>query len=78
MTGVQTCALPICHKIKPGITGLAQSKGYRGETDEFEKLKNRVKLDLFYVNNWSFMLDLKIIYDTVMMVIRPERKSADR
>jgi len=58
------------HKIKPGITGLAQSKGYRGETDDFEKLKNRVKLDLFYVNNWSFMFDLKIIFDTVRMLFK--------
>lgn len=58
------------HKIKPGITGLAQSKGYRGETDDFEKLKNRVKLDLFYVNNWSFLFDLKIILDTVKMMFK--------
>jgi len=60
------------HKIKPGITGLAQSKGYRGETDDFEKKKNRVKLDLFYVNNWSFLLDIKIIFDTVKMVLKPQ------
>ncbi|MFM7079449.1 MAG: undecaprenyl-phosphate glucose phosphotransferase [Bacteroidota bacterium] len=58
------------HKIKPGITGLAQSRGYRGETDDFEKLKNRVKLDLFYVNNWTFLFDIKIIYDTVRMILR--------
>jgi Undecaprenyl-phosphate glucose phosphotransferase len=63
------------HKIMPGITGLAQSKGYRGETDDFEKLKNRVKFDLFYVNNWSFMLDLKIIYDTLVMIVRPKNGS---
>jgi Undecaprenyl-phosphate glucose phosphotransferase len=56
------------HKIKPGITGLAQSKGYRGETNEFDKLKNRVKFDLFYVNNWSFRLDIKIIWDTFLQL----------
>ncbi len=42
------------HQIKPGITGLAQSRGYRGETSGFEQKKNRVKLDLFYVKYWSF------------------------
>ncbi len=63
------------HKIKPGITGLAQSKGYRGETDEHEKKKNRVKLDLFYMNNWSFLFDLKIILNTIGIMIRPIYKS---
>ena len=58
------------HKIKPGITGLAQSKGYRGETDDTEKKKNRVKLDLFYVNNWSFFFDLQIIAETVVGMFR--------
>lgn len=57
------------HKIKPGITGLAQSKGYRGETGDHEKLKNRIKYDLFYVNNWSFILDLKIIWNTIVLVL---------
>jgi exopolysaccharide biosynthesis polyprenyl glycosylphosphotransferase len=60
------------HKIKPGITGLAQSKGYRGETGEHEKLKNRIKYDLFYVNNWSFLLDMKIIWKTIVLVSRKE------
>ena len=58
------------HKIKPGITGLAQSKGYRGETKELEKKKIRVKLDLFYINNWSFLFDLKIIFNTIIQIIR--------
>ena len=53
------------HQIKPGITGLAQSKGYRGETNDFEKKKNRVKLDLFYVRNWSLLMDVKIIFTTI-------------
>ncbi len=59
------------HKIKPGITGLAQSMGYRGETDEFEKKKNRVKLDLFYMNNWTFYFDMKIIVNTVVSILKP-------
>jgi Undecaprenyl-phosphate glucose phosphotransferase len=63
------------HKIRPGITGLAQSKGYRGETDELEKKKNRIKLDLFYINNWSFLFDIKIIFNTIFEVIRPMAKS---
>ncbi len=63
------------HKIKPGITGLAQSKGYRGETDEYEKKKNRLKLDLFYVNNWSFFFDLQIIGMTIIALFKPVSKS---
>jgi len=63
------------HKIKPGITGLAQSKGYRGETDELEKKKNRVKLDLFYMNNWSFFFDIQIIFTTVWTMFKPLYKS---
>lgn len=60
------------HKIKPGITGLAQSKGYRGETKELEKKKIRVKLDLFYINNWSFLFDLKIIFNTIIQIIKQD------
>lgn len=53
------------HHIKPGITGLAQAKGFRGETSNYDDIYNRVKLDLFYVRNWSFMLDIKIILETI-------------
>jgi putative colanic acid biosynthesis UDP-glucose lipid carrier transferase len=60
------------HKIKPGITGLAQSKGYRGETSAFEMKKNRVKLDLFYINNWTFIFDLKIIFNTIISIIKQD------
>lgn len=60
------------HKIKPGITGLAQTKGYRGETDDFEKLRNRVKMDFFYIKNWSFLFDLAIIVNTVLDMFRGE------
>lgn len=58
------------HHIKPGITGLAQTKGYRGETEDYEKRKNRVKMDLFYIKNWSFIFDLAIIVNTVLDIFR--------
>jgi len=57
------------HYIKPGITGLAQSKGFRGETSVLS-MKARVKLDRFYIENWSFLLDLKIIVATVISLVR--------
>ena len=63
------------HKIKPGITGLAQSHGFRGETSELDKKISRVKLDLFYMNNWSFFFDLKIIARTVWELFKPFTKS---
>ncbi len=56
------------HAVKPGITGLAQAKGYRGETAEFSAMSGRVRLDRFYVKNWSMFLDLKIIVLTVISI----------
>ncbi len=53
------------HKVKPGITGWAQVNGYRGETDELIKMEKRVEHDLWYIDNWSLGLDLKIIFKTV-------------
>lgn len=61
------------HAIKPGITGLAQVKGYRGEIDDFSLLQNRVRLDRFYVNNWSLILDIKIVLRTVLTVFEDHR-----
>ncbi len=52
------------HFVKPGITGLAQIKGYRGEIQNQEQLRNRIRLDKFYIENWSFMLDIEIIIKT--------------
>jgi putative colanic acid biosynthesis UDP-glucose lipid carrier transferase len=49
------------HRIKPGMTGLAQIMGCRGETDTLEKMQDRVKYDLEYINNWSPWLDMKIL-----------------
>ena len=53
------------HKVKPGITGLAQVNGLRGETDTVDKMKKRVELDLQYLQRWSVFLDLKIICETI-------------
>ncbi|MUJ37501.1 undecaprenyl-phosphate glucose phosphotransferase [Aliivibrio fischeri] len=53
------------HKIKPGITGLAQINGYRGETDTLDKMEKRVEYDIKYLQNWSLPMDLKIIFLTV-------------
>ncbi|MEL7146237.1 MAG: sugar transferase, partial [Bacteroidota bacterium] len=58
------------HAVKPGITGLAQAKGYRGETTQFSAMYGRVKLDRFYVKNWSLILDLKIIILTIFSIIK--------
>ncbi|MGF6747808.1 Undecaprenyl-phosphate glucose phosphotransferase [Paraburkholderia sp. MM5482-R1] len=53
------------YRIKPGITGWAQINGYRGETDRLEKMEGRVAHDLYYLRNWSFWLDMKIILATI-------------
>lgn len=58
------------HSVKPGITGLAQAKGYRGETTSLISMKNRVKLDRFYVENWSLLFDIKIILLTLSHLFR--------
>ena len=57
------------HRIKPGITGLAQISGYRGETDTLEAMQKRVELDLEYISNWSPLLDLKILFLTPFRLI---------
>ncbi len=54
------------HNVKPGITGWAQINGFRGPTDSDEKMRKRVEYDLFYIDNWSLWLDLKIIARTVL------------
>lgn len=54
------------HIVKPGITGWAQVNGFRGETDTHEKMLSRVEYDLYYVDNWSFFFDIKILLMTVL------------
>ncbi len=58
------------HRIKPGITGLAQINGYRGETDTLDKMKMRVEFDMQYINNWSFWLDIEILLKTLPALLR--------
>lgn len=63
------------HFIKPGITGLAQTNGFRGEVETEKDIINRVKYDIFYLENWSILLDIKIIITTVVNAIRGEEKA---
>ncbi|MGY3238609.1 MULTISPECIES: undecaprenyl-phosphate glucose phosphotransferase [unclassified Bradyrhizobium] len=58
------------HHVKPGITGWAQVKGYRGETARVEQMKGRLDCDLWYINNWSLLLDLKILMLTCLELSR--------
>ena len=55
------------HQVKPGVTGWSQVNGYRGEIKKLEDIQNRVKFDLWYIDNWSFMLDLRIIFKTMSL-----------
>lgn len=54
------------HKVKPGITGLAQLNGFRGETDTMSKVESRIKYDIAYIQNWSFWSDVKILWKTIL------------
>ena len=63
------------HFVKPGITGLAQIRGYRGEIEKESDIQNRIKFDIFYVENWSFILDIKIIVQTVLNAFKGEEKA---
>jgi|TARA_R100000479_G_scaffold165252_1_gene104437 putative colanic acid biosynthesis UDP-glucose lipid carrier transferase len=63
------------HFIKPGITGLAQVSGYRGEVETENDIINRVKYDIFYLENWSLFLDIKIVFQTVYNAIKGDKKA---
>lgn len=63
------------HVVKPGITGWAQVNGFRGLTDELWKMERRVEHDVWYIENWTFLLDLKIIVRTVMNVFQGEKNA---
>jgi Undecaprenyl-phosphate glucose phosphotransferase len=58
------------HRVKPGITGWAQVNGFRGETDTIEKIERRLAYDLYYIENWSLMLDIRILLLTLLVGIR--------
>jgi exopolysaccharide biosynthesis polyprenyl glycosylphosphotransferase len=60
------------HKVKPGITGWAQINGWRGETDTPEKIQRRVDHDIYYIENWSVLLDLYILLCTPLSLLRAE------
>ncbi|WP_297690726.1 exopolysaccharide biosynthesis polyprenyl glycosylphosphotransferase [uncultured Eudoraea sp.] len=63
------------HFVKPGITGLAQVRGYRGEIEKDSDIQNRIKFDIFYVENWSFFLDIKIIIQTILLGFSGDEKA---
>jgi putative colanic acid biosynthesis UDP-glucose lipid carrier transferase len=63
------------HVIKPGITGLAQVSGYRGEVQKESDIVNRIKFDIYYLENWSILLDIKIIFRTIVNSIKGEDKA---
>ncbi|MFD2917018.1 exopolysaccharide biosynthesis polyprenyl glycosylphosphotransferase [Psychroserpens luteus] len=63
------------HNVKPGITGLAQIKGYRGEIKLDKDIINRIKYDIFYIENWSILLDIKIIFKTIVNFIKGDDKA---
>jgi putative colanic acid biosynthesis UDP-glucose lipid carrier transferase len=63
------------HFIKPGITGLAQTKGFRGEVESDHDIIYRVKYDIFYLENWSLLLDIKIVMQTVYNALKGEDKA---
>ncbi len=69
----QIDAFMVRHLIKPGITGLAQIQGLRGGIGNVNEMKDRVNADVYYLSNWSFILDLKILFYTIWQVIFPSK-----
>ena len=63
------------HFSKPGITGWAQVTGFRGETKELWQMEERIHRDIWYIENWSFLLDLKIIAMTAIGFIKPDKNA---
>ena len=63
------------HFIKPGITGLAQVSGFRGEVEDDDFIKNRVKYDIYYLENWSILMDLRIVFKTVFDTLGGDDKA---
>ncbi|KAA2646233.1 undecaprenyl-phosphate glucose phosphotransferase, partial [Alistipes onderdonkii] len=63
------------HLIKPGITGWAQVTGYRGETHSLSQMEGRVRRDIWYLENWSLLLDIRIIFMTVWNALRQDENA---
>ncbi|KAA6342043.1 UDP-glucose:undecaprenyl-phosphate glucose-1-phosphate transferase [termite gut metagenome] len=63
------------HLVKPGITGFAQITGYRGETKELQEMEGRIKRDIWYIQHWSLLLDLKIIFRTMLQWVKKDKKA---
>jgi len=62
------------HFVKPGVTGLAQIKGYRGEVQDTDHMRNRIRLDKFYIENWSLLLDIEIVIKTFLISLKRNHK----
>lgn len=75
MYGTKISKYMVRHFVKPGVTGLAQIRGYRGEIESREDIVNRTKYDIFYIENWSLLLDLYIIVQTVINVFKGQEKA---
>ena len=61
--------------VKPGITGVAQVRGYRGETKELEDMEGRIRLDVWYIENWSLSLDINIVFQTIWNFLKGDEKA---
>lgn len=61
--------------VKPGITGLAQVSGYRGEINNDKDMENRINTDIYYVSNWSLIIDIQIIYKTIVLCIKGDKNA---
>ena len=75
MYGTKISKYMVRYFVKPGITGLAQVRGYRGEIETKQDIVNRTKYDIFYIENWSLLMDINIIIQTVLNVFKGEDKA---
>ncbi|MEY8849445.1 exopolysaccharide biosynthesis polyprenyl glycosylphosphotransferase [Psychroserpens sp. XS_ASV72] len=75
MYGTKISKYMVRHVVKPGVTGLAQVRGYRGEIETRDDIVNRTKYDIFYIENWSLLLDFNIIAQTVLNIFKGEDKA---
>lgn len=73
--GVSVDSYMVRHFAKPGITGWAQVTGFRGETKTLEAMEKRVECDVWYLENWTFLLDIKIIFLTVWNIFKGEENA---